>query len=139
MDDTTGVGVGDAGDVKAVVCLDVDHDGDLDVLTVDNVTGPRLYRNDGVAKNAWVEVVLVDASGRAIPEGEVWISVGDRKIRRDIRIGDVFAAQRPTAVHVGLGDTEAATALVSVRLPGQADLVQIGEIPVGKRSVVRSK
>lgn len=137
VEDAEAVGLGNDGDGKALVTVDIDHDGDLDVVQVDTVDGVRLFRNDGPAAGAWIEVTVQDAAGAPVMEGTVTVRAGDRAWRRDLRIGDSYLAQRPAVAHVGLGAGDPTGGYtVSVALPGDESPRDLGPVTPGTRTAL---
>lgn len=135
--DAAGVGLGSGGDGRALVTLDVDRDGDLDVLEVDNLDGPVLYRNDRPVGDDWAEVRLVDAQGAPVVEATVWLRSADRSVRRDIRAGDSYLAQRPGTAHFGLPADAPDRFTVQVRRPGDEAPKDWGVVERGLNAELR--
>jgi len=124
---TTGIDLPDDG--RALVTVDWDHDGDLDVW-ISNRNAPRLrfFRNDVPSGNhhlnlrlrgtgprtsrdaigARVEVVLAGATAGSPPP---------LPLHRTLRAGDSFLSQSSKWMHFGLGQAETVEA-VRVRWPG---------------------
>lgn len=84
---------------------DVDNDGALDLLVIDNEGGLRVLQNRGGNENNWIQVKL---------EG---ITAGNNKINRDglgskleVKVGDLYQVQYVSqqVSHFGLGAFEAA-------------------------------
>ena len=100
-------------DGRALVRLDVDWDGDLD-LALSSRDGPRLrvLRNDLPQPHAFVALRLVD--GLRNPTGvgaRVELTVAGeggqgRTLVRSVRAGEGFLAQQPGWLHFGLGAGE---------------------------------
>ena len=97
---------------------DVDNDGDVDVLVVNNNGPVRLLINDVGHRRRWVGLRLVDARGRDALGARVGVSrdAGPVLWRRARADGSYASANDPRVV-AGLGTAEAA-ARVRVEWPG---------------------
>jgi len=113
------VGLNDYGIGRGSVVFDMDNDGDLDLLVINQKpvlnypvnSQTHLYRNDA-AKGNWLKVALkgIDSDARGIGS-RVEIVVGKIKMIREIDGGSSHLSQNSTIAHFGLG---AATAVDSV-------------------------
>ncbi len=109
-------------DGRAVVPLDWDHDGDLD-LWITNRSGPqlRLLRNDSPLKNHFLAVRLVGRASNRDAIGArlelVFKEVGQQPLIRTLRAGEGFLGQGTKWVQFGLGDQTEIDRL-TVRWPG---------------------
>ena len=136
VEDAAAVGLGGAGDGRAMVTVDVDRDGDLDVLEVDNLDGPQLYRNELPIGDDWAEVQLVDAQGAPVVEATVWLDDGrlrDAGVsrRRDLRAADSYAAQRSAVAHFGLPTGAPDKLTVLAQRPGDRAPKKVGVVERG--------
>jgi len=126
VDASSTLGFDALDDGRAAVRMDVDRDGDLDLL-VSNRNGPRLklYRNDLDARGRFVALRLVgDARNPTGVGAHIELRVAadgrERRLVRGVRAGEGFLSQQPGWVHVGLGPDaggEEETLDVSVRGP----------------------
>lgn len=113
------VGLNDYGIGRGSVVFDMDNDGDLDLLVINQkpvlnypvASQTHLYRNDA-AKGNWLKVALkgIDSDAHGIGS-RVEIVVGKIKMIREIDGGSSHLSQNSTIAHFGLG---AATAVDSV-------------------------
>ena len=113
------VGLNDYGIGRGSVVFDMDNDGDLDLLVINQKpvlnypvnSQTHLYRNDA-AKGNWLKVALkgIDSDAHGIGS-RVEIVVGKIKMIREIDGGSSHLSQNSTIAHFGLG---AATAVDSV-------------------------
>ena len=96
-------------DGRAVVPLDWDHDGDLD-LWINNRSGPqlRLLRNDSSVANHFLAVRLVGKTSNRDAIGArlelAFKEDGQTPLIRTLRAGDGFLGQGTKWVHFGLGN-----------------------------------
>ena len=92
---------------RAAMDVDLDRDGDLDLLTVELDGGVHLLENTAAgAGSHWLGVRLVDP-GRAVVGARVDVVVaaagGPRVVSREATRSRGFQAAGPADVHVGLG------------------------------------
>ncbi len=102
-------GFDSTGDGRAMVYLDVELDGDLDII-VGNFLGPlEYYRNDTGTGN-WLRVTLdTGANPLLAPDGfgtEVIVNAGGQTSRRFMSSSPSFLATSELVVHFGLGSVQ---------------------------------
>lgn len=116
--------------------LDVDGDGDLDVVLVGNGGPARLLRNDQKGSNRWVRLELKGdgtRSNRSAIGAVVTIEAGGRTLVRQVTAGRGYLSQSELPLTVGLG-TAAKADRVRVRWPGRDDKEETWEgLEAGKR------
>ena len=100
---------------------DLDNDGDMDILVVNNDGPVRLLRNGVGSSRSWL---IVDLCGggvfdRSAIGARVIVEVGGRTWSRDVRPAYSFAVANDPRVHFGLGDAERVDRL-EVRWPDGA-------------------
>jgi hypothetical protein len=104
--DRAGVlGLQDAEEGRAVVCADLDNDGDTDILLLHQKSGvsATLWRNDAAGNN-YLRVKLHGKAPNTEAAGaRIWATVGSNRQMREIMIGSNFASQNPTVQIFGLG------------------------------------
>ncbi len=138
MDVTKQAGPGLAidGVGRALAAGDVDNDGDLDLLVVNNGDRPNLLLNDGGnAGNA----VLVQAVGTTSNRGAIGtrltLTAGGRRQVREVQSGSSYLAQNDLRAHFGLGVAGRAERL-EVRWPDGSNEV-VENVPANHIVVVR--
>jgi hypothetical protein len=96
----------------AAVALDIEGDGDLDVIT-QPVNGPvALFRNGSQTGNA-ITVELRDRVGNSHGLGaKIWIEVQGGKQMREVQAGGGFMSFDAPVAHFGLGAATAVDAIV---------------------------
>jgi hypothetical protein len=120
---------------RGSVVLDLEGDGDLDLVInrLDDV--PLVARNESPSQGHWL---AIEVRRRSIAGGpaslalgaRVTVSAGGRTHRRDVIAGSSFLSTESPRVHIGLG---AATRVeqLQVRLPGQA-AASLEDLPVDR-------
>lgn len=103
------MGVGDEYDGRAVISNDLDRDGRMDLLVVEDRWRDgqllHVYRNELPAAGHWIGLQLVERPGKESPLGAtVMLTEADGKRRIGVVVaGDSIHAQHATEVHFGLG------------------------------------
>ena len=87
---------------------DLDNDGDLDIVVVNNEGRVRLLRNEVGNSRSWLVVDLCGGGvfDRSAIGARVMVEADARSVSRDVRPGYSFAVANDPRVHFGLGDAE---------------------------------
>ena len=87
---------------------DLDNDGDVDVLLVNNEGPVRLFRNDVGNARSWLVVDLCGGGvfDRSAIGARVTVEAAGRSWTREVRAAYSFAVGNDPRVHFGLGDAE---------------------------------
>jgi hypothetical protein len=89
---------------RALAAADIDNDGDLDLLVVNNGGAVDLLRNEGGTGNAAVTIRLVgSASNRDAIGARVTLTAGGSTQVREVKAGSSYLAQNDLRVHLGAG------------------------------------
>jgi hypothetical protein len=124
-----------ASNGRSAVALDVDRDGDLDLLVNNFRQPPALLANTQAAGNHWVGVRLRGAGGNAGGVGaRVRVEAGGKTMIREVSCGSGYLGQNDDVVYVGVGT--ASDAKVTVRWPRGASQT-IGGVAVDRIVDVR--
>lgn len=126
------VGLNDYGIGRGSVAFDYDHDGDLDLLVVNQKpvldypvpSFTNLYRNDG-AKGNWLKIKLtgVQAESRGLGS-RVEVVAGGRHLIREIDGGaSSHLSQNSTTAHFGLGTATRADSIIVVWTGGKRQVL----------------
>ncbi len=103
---------------RGAAYLDIDDDGDIDLLVMDLNGHPHLLRNDGGnTRNRWLKVDVRRAGGKAPAIGaRVTVVAGGMTMIDDVSPVRGYLAQNDPRIHFGLGRAEKAER-VEVRWP----------------------
>ncbi len=105
------LGIEDRRAGKGLVAADLDGDGDEDLLVVNNLEGPSVWRNDASERRAWLTVRPVgtvsnrDGFGAVV---RVWVTPDSPPMVRHAGNGCGFLGNTPGTPHFGLGEAEVA-------------------------------
>jgi len=110
------MGLADEFDSRSAISADLDRDGRVDVLVMEDrgEQGQYLhaYRNELVTENHWIGVELSESEGGPSPVGaSIRIRAGERSQVKHVLVGESVMGQHPTTVHFGLGKTQEVQAL----------------------------
>ncbi|MEO8874241.1 MAG: CRTAC1 family protein, partial [Polyangiaceae bacterium] len=108
-----------ASNGRAAVAVDIDRDGDQDLVLTNFRQPPAVFLNTQAMKNHWVGLRLrgTGANTRAIG-ARVSVTAGAKKRIRELSAGNGYLGQMDDVVYVGLGAETAP--VVTVRWPGGA-------------------
>lgn len=101
---------------RAAAFGDIDNDGGIDILVVNRDGPAHLLRNITAPRGHWITFRVVDNRGRDAIGAELTVTLGIRRVRRDVRTGYSYLASNDSRVHVGLG-AETRVGSVMVRWP----------------------
>ncbi len=105
---STVVGLDDRGDGKGLLVLDIENDGDLDILVLNNGAPPLLFRNESTGTGNWLRVTAEgvqsnrDGSGARVTVH----AAGMLPMVRQVGASTHFLGQSDERLHFGLGGAE---------------------------------
>ena len=115
-------GITDRLQGRGLIHLDYDKDGDLDIVIVNHMDAPILYRNDGGNTNAALRVELTGTRSNRDGIGAV-ITVTPDMAARDQRLvwevdgGSGFLGQSERTAHFGVGTQPGQIGIIRVEWP----------------------
>jgi hypothetical protein len=134
-------GITDTGQGRALLRLDYDADGDLDILVVNYGAAPILYRNDGGNEANWLRVKTEGVASNRDGIG-AWIKVvpdlqqpGQFQVW-EIGSGDSYLNQSEMTAHFGLGNFTGPVDLVEVTWPSGL-FQQFVDVPINTTLLAR--
>lgn len=120
-------GLNDYGVGRGSVTFDMDNDGDLDLLVVNQkpvlsspvVSETKLYRNDSTKGN-WLKVSLQGTQAEKHGIGSrVEVVIGKLKLLREIDGGSSHISQNSTIAHFGLGQASVVDSVIVIWTGGK--------------------
>jgi hypothetical protein len=92
------------GSARALVCADIDDDGDLDLLVTYCGQRARVFRNDVPKRGHWLQVRAIDPRLRRDAYGaEIMVVAADRRFIQLSQPSMGYLASHDPRVHFGLG------------------------------------
>jgi len=130
---------------RAMAAADIDNDGDLDLLIVNNGGAVDLLRNEGGSGNNAIVIRLIGTtSNRDAIGARVKVTAGGVTQMREVKAGSSYLSQNDLRVHVGVGKATQIDRL-EVRWPnGQSETIsgamvnQIVTVTEGKGITART-
>ena len=126
-----GVGLNDYGVGRGSVTFDMDNDGDLDVLVVNQkpvlkypvISETRLYRNDS-SKGNWLKVALngTDSDKKGIGS-RVEVVIGKTRMIREVDGGSSHLSQNSTIAHFGLSEASNVDSVIITWVGGKKQIL----------------
>jgi hypothetical protein len=124
------LGVADEFDSRSAVSVDIDRDGRVDLLVVEDLGkgGEKLhiYRNQLETPNHWIGIELRDEEGGVSPIGAaVVVQTGARTHVGRVVTGETLMGQHAPTLHFGLGTEDRVESIV-VRWPNGSERRVLG-------------
>ncbi|TAE48757.1 MAG: CRTAC1 family protein, partial [Bacteroidetes bacterium] len=132
-DESRAMGLNDYGIGRGSVVFDIENDGDLDILVVNQkpvlegyptASTTRLYRNDA-AKGNWLKVALqgVEAETHGLGSRVTVVAGGHRMIREIDGGSSSHLSQNSTIAHFGLGSATVADSVIITWVGGKQQIL----------------
>lgn len=125
------VGLNDYGVGRGSVVFDMDNDGDLDILVVNQKpvlsypvsSETKLYRNDSTTGN-WIKIALkgIDSEMHGLGS-RVEVVIGKIKMIREIDGGSSHLSQNSTIAHFGLGSASSVDSVIVLWIGGKRQVL----------------
>ena len=134
---STVVGLDDRGDGKGLLVLDIENDGDLDILVLNNGAPPLLFRNESTGAGNWLRVTAEgvqsnrDGSGARVTVH----AAGMLPMVRQVGASTHFLGQSDERLHFGLGGAERVS--LEVYWPASGISTRYDDIPANSWILVR--
>ncbi len=117
---------------RALVAGDIDNDGDLDLMAVNNNGPADVLRNGGAAGTSAVLVKLVGTrSNRSAVGARIRATAGTVTQLREVKAGSSYLGQHDLRVHIGLGRATQIDRL-EIRWPNSPMPEVLTRIPAGQ-------
>jgi hypothetical protein len=98
------VGIFDPDQGRAVACFDHDDDGDVDIVVMNHLVPPRLWRNEAPRSHHFLKVSLRAPSPNTRAIGAtIVVTAGGLTQTKVVFAGNTFLGQQPDQQHFGLG------------------------------------
>ena len=127
------MGLADEFDSRAAVSADLDLDGRVDVIVVEDrgTKGQKLhiYRNQAETGNHWIGIQLREEGGGWSPVGaSVTVRTADRNQVGRVVVGETLMGQHPMTLHFGLSGSQQVDSIEVQWVGGAKRIVENPEI-----------
>ena len=100
-------GIADFANSRGAALVDLNLDGQLDLIVVHRWEDAKLWRNTGTGTARWIQFkVQQDGANREAVGAWLEVKRGDVTMRRELTVGGGHASGRAGWIHFGLGETE---------------------------------
>jgi hypothetical protein len=120
---------------RAAAFGDIDNDGGVDVLVVNRDAPAHLLHNVVPRRGNWISLRVLDERGRDALGATVTLTLGKRRVVRDVRAAYSYLSSNDPRVHVGLGDLARATDVAVRWTDGSTE--SFGSLPANRIVTLR--
>lgn len=132
------LGLDHPGQGRGVLCFDLERDGDVDIIIINNGAPPVVLRNELQNDSGWLTIRLDGTAPNTAGIGaRIEVSGPGGFQVREIRAGGSFVANGPSEAHFGFGAGVGSVSAIEVRWPSGAT-TSIGAVSVNRVLVIDS-
>ena len=121
-----GIDTPTARNSRAVVFGDIDNDGGIDLLIINQMNQVHLLRNIAPQRGNWLSLRILDENQRDAYGAIVSMTIGEKTIRKEVRAAYSYLSSNDPRVHIGLGKEERVTNVTVIWPDGTGS--EFGEI-----------
>ena len=126
------MGLNDDGQGRALITLDADLDGDLDVVIINNAGLPRFFRNETTGGGNWLSVTTPGTTSNRDGLGATITITADGVTQfQEMGSGSSYLGHAPREVHFGLAAAE--TVDIDVHWPASGQHVTLLDVAANQR------
>ena len=132
------LGVDHPGQGRGVLCFDLERDGDVDIIIINNEAPPVVLQNQLEDGRGWLSIRLEHTAPNTAGIGaRIEVTGPERLHVREIRAGGAFVANGPAEAHFGFGDGVESISTLEVRWPS-GGRTAMGATPINRRLTIDS-
>ena len=120
---------------RAAAFGDLDNDGGVDVIVVNRDARAHVLRNIVPERGHWIRFRVVDQHGGDALGAAVTLRLGERTLRRDVRVAYSYCAANDPRVHFGLGEATMARDVEVLWPDGWSE--NLGDLEADRDYVIR--
>jgi hypothetical protein len=94
---------------RGIAYGDVNGDGAMDIVVLNRDAPAYLLINQNPEAGGFVKLQLFNEHGAPAQDAVVRFTLGDRKVRREVRTGGGYCSAHDPSLHIGIGDASGIT------------------------------
>lgn len=94
---------------RGIAYGDVNGDGAMDIVVLNRDAPAYLLINQNPEASGFVKLQLFNEHGAPAQDAVVRFTLGDRKVRREVRTGGGYCSAHDPSLHIGIGDASGIT------------------------------